>query len=179
MYVAHPKIVPHALTLNSATLICNTFMFSCYSGQVLFAHFFSTVYLVISVGSLYFQMSALHHPHITGFLICLFNCSHIFAIQNKSCEDTSLSYSLFYWLIYAHNKQQMKYNNNKKMVQTCQHQPLGIETLVITLIFCLDPGILMYDREATGNRWWQQASQEVRDYFGKACFIPTDKRPSK
>ncbi|GFO11056.1 estradiol 17-beta-dehydrogenase 2 [Plakobranchus ocellatus] len=32
-------------------------------------------------------------------------------------------------------------------------------------------GILMYDKEAAANRWWQAASPEVQDYFGRGCFI--------
>ncbi|CAL1544397.1 unnamed protein product [Lymnaea stagnalis] len=37
-------------------------------------------------------------------------------------------------------------------------------------------GILEYNKEEAGNRWWEQASQELRDFYGKACFMPVNKR---
>ncbi|BFZ14161.1 hypothetical protein BsWGS_17200 [Bradybaena similaris] len=61
--------------------------------------------------------------------------------------------------------------------ETWRHElkPMGISVSTI-IPSGFKTGILMYDREAVGNRWWQQATQEVRDYYGKACFIPMNKK---
>uniref|UniRef100_A0A0B7B0L5 11-beta-hydroxysteroid dehydrogenase type 2 n=1 Tax=Arion vulgaris TaxID=1028688 RepID=A0A0B7B0L5_9EUPU len=54
-------------------------------------------------------------------------------------------------------------------------KPLGISVSTI-IPSGFRTGILVYDREAVGNRWWQQATKEVQDYYGKACFVPTNKK---
>lgn len=40
-------------------------------------------------------------------------------------------------------------------------------------------GIMSYDMEATGDRWWSKASQIVKEDYGKECFHIKFKQKSK
>ncbi|XP_059140509.1 retinol dehydrogenase 7-like [Physella acuta] len=56
-----------------------------------------------------------------------------------------------------------------------EHKPMGIDVSTI-IPSGFKTGILEYNKEEVGDRWWKTATQEVRDYFGRACFTPSPKR---
>ncbi|XP_005104381.2 retinol dehydrogenase 5 [Aplysia californica] len=36
-------------------------------------------------------------------------------------------------------------------------------------------GIMAYDMERVAERWWSEASPEVKDYYGRDCFLPVNR----
>ncbi|KAK6963616.1 retinol dehydrogenase 7 [Biomphalaria glabrata] len=56
-----------------------------------------------------------------------------------------------------------------------EHKQLGVD--VVTIIPSgYKTGILEYNQEAVANTWWEQATQEVRNYYGRACFMAINRR---
>ncbi|KAH9504254.1 Retinol dehydrogenase 7, partial [Bulinus truncatus] len=56
-----------------------------------------------------------------------------------------------------------------------EHRQFGIHVSTI-IPSGYKTGILEYDQEATANAWWEQATQEVKDFYGRACFMAVNKR---
>nr|KAG5702013.1 hypothetical protein BaRGS_015748 [Batillaria attramentaria] len=50
-----------------------------------------------------------------------------------------------------------------------KHWGIGVSTIIPS---GYRTGIMNYDKQTTGDRWWEAASKEVRESYGRDCFYP-------
>ena len=56
-----------------------------------------------------------------------------------------------------------------------EFRPMGIDVSMI-VPSGYRTGIMAYDMQSVGDRWWQEADTEVKQFYGKECFCPVNKR---